>query len=44
LEIPNESFQEIIEGKTKLLVPKKSITEKVPPKKTSIFQSKGKIE
>jgi len=43
LEIPNESFQEIIEGKTKLLVPKKSITEKVPPKKPVFFNPKAKL-
>jgi len=43
LEIPNESFQEIIEGKTKLLVPKKSMTEKVPPKKPAFFNPKAKL-
>jgi len=43
LEIPNESLQEIIEGKTKLLVPKKSITEKVPPKKPAFFNPKAKL-
>jgi len=43
LEIPNESFLEIIEGKTKLLVPKKSITEKVPPKKPVFFNPKAKL-
>ena len=43
LEIPNESFQEIIEGKTKLLVPKKSITEKVPPKKPAFFNPRAKL-
>jgi len=43
LEIQNESFQEIIEGKTKLLVPKKSITEKVPPKKPVFFNPKAKL-
>jgi len=43
LEIPNESLQEIIEGKTKLLVPKKSITEKVPPKKPVFFNPKAKL-
>ena len=37
------SFQEIIEGKTKLLVPKKSITEKVPPKKPAFFNPKAKL-
>jgi len=43
LEIPDESFQEIIEGDTKLLVPKKSITEKVPPKKPAFFNPKAKL-
>jgi len=43
LEIPNEIFQEIIEGKTKLLVPKKSITDKVPPKKPAFFNPKAKL-
>ena len=43
MEIPDESFQEIIEGDTKLLVPKKSITEKVPPKKPVFFNPKAKL-
>lgn len=43
MEIPNETFQEIIEGKTKLLVPKESITEKVPPKKPAFFNPKAKL-
>ncbi len=43
MEILNESLQEIIEGKTKLLVPKKSITEKVPPKKPAFFNPKAKL-
>ncbi|HJJ23016.1 MAG TPA: tRNA (guanine-N1)-methyltransferase [Nitrosopumilus sp.] len=43
MEIPNETFQEIIEGNTKLLVPKKSITEKVPPKKPAFFNPKAKL-
>jgi tRNA (guanine26-N2/guanine27-N2)-dimethyltransferase len=43
LEIPDETFQEIIEGGTKLLVPKKSITEKVPPKKPAFFNPKAKV-
>jgi len=43
LEIPDEIFQEIIEGNTKLLVPKKSITDKVPPKKPAFFNPKGKL-
>ena len=43
MEVPSESLQEIIEGKTKLLVPKKSITEKVPPKKPAFFNPKAKL-
>ncbi len=43
MEIPDKSFQQIIEGKTKLLVPKKSITEKVPPKKPAFFNPKAKL-
>ena len=43
MQFPDDSFQEIIEGKTKLLVPKKSITEKVPPKKPAFFNPKAKL-
>jgi len=43
LEIPDKSFQEIIEGKTKLLVSKKSITEKVPPMKPAFFNPRAKL-
>ena len=43
MEIPDEIFQEIIEGNTKLLIPKKSITDKVPPKKPAFFNPKGKL-
>jgi len=43
LEFPDENFQEIIEGDIKLLVPKKSITEKVPPKKPAFFNPKAKL-
>ena len=43
MEITDETFQEIIEGDTKLLVPKKSITEKVPPKKPAFFNPKAKV-
>ena len=43
MEFPNDSFQEIVEGKTKLLVPKKSLTEKVPPKKPAFFNPKAKL-
>lgn len=43
MEIPNESLQEIVEGKTKLLVPKESITKKVPPKEPAFFNPKAKL-
>ena len=43
MEFPDETFQEIIEGKTKLLVPKKSITDKVPPMKPAFFNPKAKL-
>ena len=43
MEITDDSFQEIIEGKTNLLVSKKSITEKVPPMKPAFFNPKAKI-
>ena len=38
----NELFQEIVEGDTKLLVPKKSLTEKVPPINPAFFNPKAK--
>ncbi|HJJ21469.1 MAG: tRNA (guanine-N1)-methyltransferase [Crenarchaeota archaeon] len=37
----NEIFQEIIEGNTKLLVPQKSLTDKVPPMKPAFFNPKA---
>jgi len=43
LEFPDETFQEIIEGKTKLLIPKKSLTDKVPPMKPAFFNPKAKL-
>ena len=43
MEIPDEIFQEIIEGNTKLLVPKKSILDITPPKKPAFFNPKGKL-
>jgi tRNA (guanine26-N2/guanine27-N2)-dimethyltransferase len=42
MEDSNELFQEIIEGNTKLLVPKKSLTEKVPPIKPAFFNPKAR--
>ncbi len=43
MEITNKIFQEIIEGKTKILVPKKSLTEQVPPMKPAFFNPKAKL-
>jgi len=43
VEIPNEVLQEIVEGNTKLLVPKKSMTDKVPPKEPAFFNPKAKL-
>lgn len=43
LQIPDEIFEDVIEGKTKLRVPKRSITEKVPPKKPAFFNPKAKL-
>lgn len=43
MEFPDETFQEIIEGHTKLLVPRKSMTDKVPPKKPAFFNPKAKL-
>ena len=43
MQITNDSFQEIIEGKTKLMVPKESITSTVPPKEPAFFNPKAKL-
>lgn len=43
MEFQNEIFQEIIEGSTKIIVPRESITEKVPPKKPAFFNPKGEL-
>lgn len=43
LEFPDEIFEEILEGKTKILVPKKSMTEKAPPKTPAFFNPKAKL-
>ncbi|MGH1522236.1 MAG: tRNA (guanine-N1)-methyltransferase [Nitrosopumilus sp.] len=43
MEFQSEMFQEIIEGNTKMLVPRESITEKVPPKKPAFFNPKGEL-
>lgn len=43
MEFPDDTLQEITEGKTKLLVPKKSITDKAPPMKPAFFNPKAKL-
>ena len=43
MQITNDSFEEIIEGKTKLMVPKNSITDIVPPKEPAFFNPKAKV-
>jgi tRNA (guanine26-N2/guanine27-N2)-dimethyltransferase len=43
LHIPDETFQEIVEGQTKILVPKRSMTDKVPPKEPAFFNPKAKL-
>ncbi len=42
MEISNDIFEEIIEGSTKILVPKKSLTEKAPPIKPAFFNPKAR--
>ncbi len=43
MQIPDETFEEITEGQTKILVPKKSITDKVPPKEPAFFNPKARL-
>jgi len=43
LQITNDSFEEIIEGTTKIMVPKKAITDKVPPKEPAFFNPRAKL-
>ena len=43
MQIPDEIFEEITEGQTKVLVPKKSITDKVPPKEPAFFNPKARL-
>jgi len=43
LQITKDIFEEIIEGQTRLMVPKKSLTEKVPPKVPAFFNPKAKL-
>ena len=42
MEDSKELFQEIIEGNTRLIVPKKSLTEKAPPIKPAFFNPKAR--
>ena len=42
MEVSNDLFQEIIEGSTKILVPKKSLTDKDPPIKPAFFNPKAR--
>lgn len=42
MEISKNVFEEIQEGKTKIIVPKKSLTEKTPPKEPVFFNPKAK--
>lgn len=43
MEFPEEIFEEVTEGNTKIIVPKKSITDKVPPKKPAFFNPRAKL-
>ncbi len=43
MHITKDSFEEIIEGQTKLMVPKKSITDIVPPKEPAFFNPKASL-
>ena len=42
MELSNYIFEEIVEGSTKILVPKKSLTEKAPPIKPAFFNPKAR--
>ena len=43
MQIPDETIEEIIEGQTKVAVPKKSLTDKVPPKEPAFFNPKARL-
>ncbi|MFZ8908506.1 MAG: tRNA (guanine-N1)-methyltransferase [Nitrosopumilaceae archaeon] len=43
MQITKEFFEEITEGKTKLQVPKNSLTDVVPPKEPAFFNPKAKL-
>jgi len=42
LEISHKELKEITEGKTKIIVPSKSLVDKTPPKKPAFFNPKAK--
>ncbi len=42
MEVSKDLFEEMLEGKTKIIVPKKSLTEKTPPKEPAFFNPKAK--
>ena len=43
MQFTDGSFEEIIEGQKKLMVPKKSMTDTVPPKEPAFFNPKAKL-
>ena len=43
MQITNDAFAEIVEGTTKLMVPKKSITDTVPPREPAFFNPKASL-
>lgn len=43
MQITKEFFEEITEGSTKIMVPKRSMTEVVPPKEPAFFNPKAKV-
>ena len=43
MKFPRESFEEIIEGETSILVPKKAITDIVPPSEPAFFNPKAHL-
>lgn len=43
MEFSGEVFEEIVEGRTKILVPKKSLTDKAPPKKPAFYNPKARM-
>ena len=43
MQITNELFEETIEGLTKIMVPKRSLQDNVPPKEPAFFNPKAKL-